>query len=77
MHDDTGVKFSVNFGHRIIYQEISCIFVGTGIGMPMYPGNNFFVKFSCLKFGHTKNSWEIWINNTKNTMASSGSHPHI
>ena len=39
MHDDTGMKFSENFGHREIYQEISCMFAGTGSGMPMYPRN--------------------------------------
>ena len=35
------------------------MFVGTGIGMSMYPGNKFFMKLGCLKFGHTKNSEEM------------------
>ena len=39
MHDDMGVKFFENFGHRKIYWEISCTFSGTSIGMPVYPGN--------------------------------------
>ena len=58
MHINMGMKISVNFGCRKIYQEISCMFVGTGIGMPMYPGNRFFMKFSCLKFGLLENSQE-------------------
>ena len=54
MYDDTGMKFSDNFGCRKIYQEISCMFVGTSIGMSVYPGNIFF-----MEFGHSKNSKEM------------------
>ena len=57
--DDTGVGFSMNFGHRKIYQEISCTIIGTSIGMSMYPGHKFFIKFGHLKLGHVKNSWEM------------------
>ena len=42
-----------------IYQEISCTCAGTSIGIPMYPGNKFLMKFGHLKFGHVKNSQEI------------------
>ena len=61
MCDDMGMKFSMNFSHRKIYQEISCMFVGIGIGigMPMFPGNNFFAKAGHSKFGCLKNSQEI------------------
>ena len=52
------MKFSVNFGQRKIYQEISYMFVGTGIGMPVYPGYNFFMKFGHLRFGHVETSQE-------------------
>ena len=48
----------MNFGHRKIYLEISYTIVGTSIGMPMYPGGKFYMKFGCLKFGHSKNSQE-------------------
>ena len=57
--NDMGVKFSMNFRHREIYWEISCTFIGTGIGMPMYPGIKFFMKFGHLKFGCSKISQEM------------------
>ena len=49
MYNDMGMKFSKNFGHRKIYWEISCTFAGTGIGMPMYPGDKFSMKFWSLE----------------------------
>ena len=55
---DMGVRFSVNFGCRKIYRKISCVFVGTGIGMPMYSGNKFFMKLSHSKFSSMKHSQE-------------------
>ena len=56
MHDDKGLAFSMNFSHRKPYWEISCMFAGTSIVMPMYPG---FVKFGHLNFSHLKNSQEM------------------
>ena len=57
--------------------EFSCTFAGTSIGMPVYPGNNFFVKFSHLKFGCSKNSQEMLDQNTEITKASSWPNPCI
>ena len=39
---DTGMRFSMNFGHKKFTWKISCNFIGTGIGMPVYSANNFF-----------------------------------
>ena len=49
MCNDTGMRFLDYFGCRKIYWEISCTFAGTGIWMPMYPGNNFFYEIWSLK----------------------------
>ena len=59
MCDDTGVKFSMKFGCRNNYWEILCTFVGTSIGMSMYPGNKYFMKFGHLKLSCLKNSWKM------------------
>ena len=55
---DTGMKFSMDVGHRKSYRENFLYFMGTGIGMPTYPGNNIFVKLGHLKFGQTEKFWE-------------------
>ena len=59
MCDDVEMKFSENFGHRKIYWEISCRLAGTGIGMPMYPGNKFFMKSRHSNSRCLKNSLEM------------------
>ena len=38
---DMGMRFSMNFGCKNFTGKISCNFIGTGIGIPMYSGNNF------------------------------------
>ena len=40
---DMGIKFSVNFGCKNLTGKISCNFIGTAIGMPMY-SEIFFLK---------------------------------
>ena len=50
----------------------SCAFAGTGIGMPIYAGNIFFMKFS-----HSRIPGKCWINNNEISVASCGSHPCI
>ena len=41
MHIDMEIKFSLNFSCWKFYWGISCIFIGTSIGMHMYSGINF------------------------------------
>ena len=53
------VEFYMNFSHRKIDWEISGTFSGTSTGMPVYPGNNIFVKFSHLKFGLLNNTQQM------------------
>ena len=48
---DMGIKFSVDFAHW----KISWIFIGTGIGVPVYSGIKIFIKSSHSKFGCTEN----------------------
>ena len=48
----------MNFSHQKFTGKISCNFIGTGIGMPVYSGNKFFQNSTHLKFGHTENSQE-------------------
>ena len=59
MHVDTGMRFSVNFGHEKFTGKFPVIFIDTSIGMPMYSGNKFSKNSSHLKFSHTENSWEM------------------
>ena len=48
----------MNFGYEKCTQKISCIFIHTGIRMPMYSGYKFSKKTGCLKFGNIENSQE-------------------
>ena len=41
MHIDMGVRFSMELFAEKFTRENSCTFVGTGIQMPVYPGNSF------------------------------------
>ena len=58
MHIDRGMRFSMNFGHEKFTGKVSCNFIATGIGMPMYTGNNVFENSGHLKFSCTENSQE-------------------
>ena len=49
MDIDTGMRFSMNFGHEKFTVKISCNFIGISIGMPMYSGKNFFQQFWLLE----------------------------
>ena len=78
MHTDTGIKFSMSFSHEKFTGKISCLFIGTGIGMPMYSGIKIFQKFWLLKIWPPREFLgKCWINTTKITVASHGSHPCI
>ena len=77
MHVDTGMRFSVNFGHEKFTGKISCNFIGSGIGMPVSSGNKFFKSSGHSKFSCTENSQEMLDQYYKITMASSGSHSCI
>ena len=43
----------MNFGHKNLPGKFPIMFIGTGIGMPVYSGNKIFENSSHSKFDHT------------------------
>ena len=69
---DTRIKLSMTFSCSKVSRKSSCIFIGTGIGMPMYSGNKF-LKFWLLEiWSHREFPGKSWIKITKVTVTSSG-----
>ena len=62
---------------EIFSRKIPCLFIGIGIGMLMYSGNNFHGIWSLKIWLHGKFPGKCWINITKITMVSHGSLPCI
>ena len=61
----------MNFGHKNLPGKFPIMFIGTGIGMPVYSGNKIFENSNHSKFDTQ------WINITEITMARNGSCPCI